>query len=72
MPVRHAVYQRGIRYLLEHQMKDGSWWVKTRSIPTQTPFDSGFPHGADQWISAAATNWATIALGRMWMRSPRT
>src|SRR5262245_49564370 len=32
MPVRHAVYQRGIRYLLEHQMKDGSWWVKTRSI----------------------------------------
>jgi hypothetical protein len=62
MPVRDPIYQRGIRYLLDHQMKDGSWWVKTRSIPTQVIFDSGFPHGVDQWISAAATNWSTIAL----------
>lgn len=22
----------------------------------------GFPHGNDQWISAAATNWAAMAL----------
>ena len=43
-------------------MKDGSWWVRTRSVPTQTPFDSGFPHGVDQWISTPATNWSTIAL----------
>jgi len=62
MSVRDPVYQRGIRYLLNQQMSDGSWRVKTRSIPTQVPFDSGFPHGVDQWISAAATNWSTIAL----------
>jgi hypothetical protein len=62
LPVRDPTYQRGIRYLLNQQMQDGSWWVKTRSIPTQIPFDSGFPHGVDQWISAAATNWSTIAL----------
>jgi hypothetical protein len=62
MAVRDPVYQRGVHYLLDHQMKDGSWWVKTRSMPGQTPFDSGFPHGADQWISVTATNWSTIAL----------
>jgi len=28
----------------------------------QPYFDSGFPHGFDQWISAAGTSWATIAL----------
>ena len=24
--------------------------------------DNGFPYDADQWISAAGTNWATMAL----------
>jgi hypothetical protein len=24
--------------------------------------DSGFPHGKDQWISAAGTSWAVMAL----------
>jgi N-acyl-D-amino-acid deacylase len=28
----------------------------------QPYFDSGFPHGFDQWISAAGTSWATLAL----------
>jgi hypothetical protein len=28
----------------------------------QPYFDNGFPHGVDQWISAAATSWATMAL----------
>jgi hypothetical protein len=36
--------------------------VKGRSIPFQPYFESGFPYGHDQWISAAATNWATMAL----------
>jgi hypothetical protein len=30
--------------------------------PVPTFFESGFPHGHDQWISAAASNWATMAL----------
>ena len=62
MPVTNPVYQKGIRYLLRAQEKDGSWHVKTRSIWTQPYFDSGFPHGQDQWISAAGTAWATMAL----------
>jgi hypothetical protein len=28
----------------------------------QPYFDGTFPHGADQFISAAASNWATMAL----------
>jgi len=35
----------------------------------QPYFDAGFPHGFDQWISAAGTNWATMALS---LASPRT
>jgi hypothetical protein len=55
-------YQRGVRYLLDTQLEDGSWLVRTRSHFTQIYFESGFPHGVDQFISAAATHWATQAL----------
>ena len=56
------VYQRGVRYLLSTQVEDGSWYVRKRTHATQAFFDSGFPHGTDQYISAAATNWAAMAL----------
>ena len=56
------VYQRGVRFLLDTQLEDGSWFVRSRAMPIQPYFDSGFPHGVDQFISAAATNWATMAL----------
>jgi squalene cyclase len=56
------VYQRGAQFLLRTQLEDGSWHVKSRAIPFQPYFESGFPHGRDQWISAAATNWAAMAL----------
>jgi ankyrin repeat protein len=55
-------YQRGMRFLLDTQLADGSWYVRTRVLPIQPYFQSGFPHGVDQFISAAATNWATMAL----------
>lgn len=55
-------YKRGVRYLLRTQLGDGSWLVRTRSNATQSYFETGFPHGEDQFISAAATNWATQAL----------
>ncbi|PYU94591.1 MAG: hypothetical protein DMG08_07215 [Acidobacteria bacterium] len=44
------------------QLEDGSWYVKTRALGFQPYFDNGFPHGVDQWISGAATGWATMAL----------
>ena len=55
-------YQRGIEFLINTQLGDGSWFVKTRAVPIQPYFESDFPHGNDQWISVAATNWATMAL----------
>ena len=36
----------------------------TRTLPVQPYFDSEFPHEHDQFISDAATNWATMALAR--------
>ncbi|HEV2177534.1 MAG TPA: ankyrin repeat domain-containing protein [Terriglobia bacterium] len=55
-------YKRGTQFLLNTQLADGSWYVKRRALPIQPYFESGFPHGRDQFISAAATNWATTAL----------
>jgi len=55
-------YQRGVRYLLDTQLADGSWLVPSRTLPTQIYFESGFPHGVHQFISAAGTQWATQAL----------
>jgi ankyrin repeat protein len=57
-------YKRGIVFLLRTQLADGSWYVPTRSHQTQIYFESGFPHGVSQFVSAAATNWATQALVR--------
>jgi ankyrin repeat protein len=62
IPVSGAAYQRGVQFLLKTQQEDGSWYVKTRALALQPWFDAGFPHGYDQWISAAGTNWATLAL----------
>lgn len=58
----HPTVRRGIKYLLDTQKEDGSWHVVTRAKPIQTYFESGFPHGKDQFISIAATSWAAIAL----------
>ena len=62
LPVTDPAYQRGLRFLIDTQLEDGSWYVRSRSMPFQPFFESGFPHGHDQWISAAASNWATMAL----------
>jgi hypothetical protein len=42
--------------------------VKTRALRIQPHFESGFPYGLDQFISAAATNWATRALTLAYVR----
>jgi hypothetical protein len=55
-------YQRGVKFLLETQLPDGSWHVRSRSKPFQTYFETGYPHGKDQFISVSAGGWATAAL----------
>ncbi len=33
-----------------------------RSAPRSLRLESGFPYGHNQWISVAASSWATMAL----------
>ena len=60
--VDDAAFRKGLRFLLGTQEDDGTWFVKSRSRPVQKYFESGFPHGKDQFISCAATGWAAAVL----------
>ena len=55
-------YQRALKFLTSTQHADGSWYVRSRSPKFQPFFESGFPYGHDQWISAMATGWAASAV----------
>jgi hypothetical protein len=59
---QHPAWRRGLGYLLRTQQPDGSWHVASRANPIQPYFESGFPHGKDQFISTFATGWAAEAL----------
>jgi len=55
--------QRALNYLLKTQEANGTWFVQARSFPIQPFVNSQFPPGDEnQFISAAATNWASLAL----------
>jgi hypothetical protein len=62
MLVTDEVHRKGVGFLLTTQYPDGSWLVRTRAFPVQPYFESGFPFGRHQWISAAGTAWATLAI----------
>ena len=62
LAVKEEVYRRGVQFLVASQRPDGSWHVRSRSRPFQTYFETGFPHGKDQFISSAASGWAATAL----------
>jgi len=55
---------RAVAYLIRTQAPDGSWHVRSRAPKFQPYFESGYPHGGDQWISAAGAAWAVMALSR--------
>jgi ankyrin repeat protein len=57
-------YARGVAFLLGTQAENGSWRVASRAPKFQAYFNSGFPYGGDQWISAWATGWAAMALAQ--------
>jgi hypothetical protein len=58
----HPAYARGVGFLIKSQEADGSWLIKSRSNPFQPYYESGFPHGKNQFISVAASGWAATAL----------
>jgi hypothetical protein len=62
LPTDHPAYRQGVAFLVKTQRDDGSWLVKSRSNPFQPYYESGFPHGKNQFISVAASGWATTAL----------
>jgi len=62
MTVTNDVYRNGVGYLLRNQYADGSWLVKSRAYPTQPYFESGFPFRQHQFISAAGSSWASLAI----------
>ena len=72
LAVSSAEYRRGAAYLLRTQFADGSWLVRSRTFPVQPLRDTGFPHGKHQWISAAGTSWAAMALALTLPAQPGT
>jgi ankyrin repeat protein len=72
LPVADSAYRKGVSFLLRTQLEDGTWYVRSRAFGFQPYFDAGFPHGPDQFISAAASSWAAIALAYSLEPSKRT
>jgi dienelactone hydrolase len=62
MSASDPAYRRGLEFLVKEQQSDGSWHVKSRSKPFQLYFETGYPHGKDQFISMTTACWATLAL----------
>jgi len=61
-----AGWQRGQRFLLSTQARDGTWRVRTRMLsPADVSppyFNVGFPYAKDAFLSYAGTSWAVMAL----------
>lgn len=61
-----ANWQKGVKYLISTEARDGSWRVATRMVsPAEVSppyFSTGFPYGKDEFISYAGTCWAVMAL----------
>lgn len=58
--------QRARDYLLRTQLADGSWLVESHvKYKAQPYFENGDPHGEHQFLSTAATAWATAALAQL-------
>ncbi len=71
VPTSDEAYRKGVAFLLGTQYQDGTWLVKTHSFPVQRYFESGFPFGRHQWISAAGTSWASLAIAQTLPDRPR-
>ena len=64
--IADPVWQRGIAYLLDTQVSDGSWHVASRlhpPAPVSPPYiETGHPYGHDQFISSMGECLAVMAL----------
>jgi hypothetical protein len=62
VPTTDPTYRKGVEWLLRNQLVDGSWFAPSRAVPVQPHTFESFPHGWHQFISDAASCWATMAL----------
>ncbi len=62
VPTTDPAYEKGVKWLLRNQLPDGSWFAPTRAVPVQPHTFESFPNGWHQFISDAASCWATMAL----------
>src|SRR5213593_4274694 len=54
--------RHGVQWLLRNQLADGSWFAPARAVPVQPHTFESFPNGWHQFVSDAASCWATMAL----------
>jgi ankyrin repeat protein len=66
LPITDPAWRRGIAYLVSSQANDGSWHVESRLHPpaqvSPAYFESGYPYGHDQYLSASTASLAIMAL----------
>ena len=66
VPTEDPAWKRGLRFLLDTQQPDGSWHVVSRLHPpaqvSPPYFESGYPYGHDQFVSAMGACWSVMAL----------
>ena len=69
--VDHPAIIRARDYLLKTQQADGSWLAESHMKNKAQPyFENGDPHGEHQFLSTAATAWATAALAQLLPAKP--
>ncbi len=65
-PSTSAAWRKGVAFLLSTQAEDGTWHVRTRMLsPAEVSppyFTTGFPYKKDEYLSYAASCWATLAM----------
>jgi len=66
VPASDPAWQKGLKFLLSTQARDGTWHVRTRMLsPAEVSpmyFSTGFPYAKDEFLSYAGSCWAVMAL----------
>ncbi len=66
VPVTDAAWQKGLKFLISSQARDGTWRVRTRMVSPASVspayFPTGFPYKKDEFLSYAGSCWAVMAL----------
>ena len=66
VPSADPAWQKGLKFLISTQARDGTWRVRTRMISPATVspayFPTRFPYEKDEFLSYAGSCWAVMAL----------